>query len=80
MFNIRLVGHARFLACEQAPYLEDSRVVTRDQHAKEDASVRIEKENVKKRERACSQAKAFSKSRTRKKRMKQNVVELNVLI
>ena len=55
------MGHARFLACEQAPYLEDSRVVTRDQHAKEDASVRKEKENVKReRERACSQAKAFS--------------------
>ena len=41
------MGHARFLACEQAPYLEDSRVVTRDQHAKEDASARKEKENVK---------------------------------
>ena len=38
--HIRLVGHARFLACEQALYLEDSRVVTRDQHAKEDASER----------------------------------------
>ena len=67
--HIRLVSHARFLACEQALYLEDSRVVTRDQNAKEDASVRKEKENVK-RERACSQAKAFSKSRTRKTRMK----------
>ena len=44
---IHLVGHARFLACEQALHLEDSRVVTRDQHAKGDASVRKEKENVK---------------------------------
>ena len=66
---MHLVGHARFLACEQALYLKDSRAVTRDQHAKEDASARKEKENVT-RERACSQAKAFSKSRTRKTRMK----------
>ena len=40
------MGHARFLACEQALYLEDSRVVTRYQHAKEDASARKVKENV----------------------------------
>ena len=40
------MGHARFLACEQALYLEDSRVVTRYQHAKEDASARKDKENV----------------------------------
>lgn len=38
---IHLVGHARFL------HLEDSRIVTRDQHAKGDVSVRKEKENVK---------------------------------
>ena len=59
MFNIRLVGHARFLACEQAPYLEDSRVVTRDQHAKEDASVRIEKENVKRERELARRLKRF---------------------
>ena len=59
MFNIRLVGHARFLACEQAPYLEDSRVVTHDQHAKEDASVRIEKENVKRERELARRLKRF---------------------
>lgn len=53
------MGHARFLACEQAPYLEDSRVDTRDQHAKEDASVRKEKENVKRERELARRLKRF---------------------
>ena len=53
------MGHARFLACEQALYLEDSRVVTRDQHAKEEASARKEKENVKRERELARRLKRF---------------------
>ena len=73
------MGHARFLACKQALYLEDSRVVTRDQQAKEDASAR-KKQNVKRERELARRLKRFQSHAREKKRMKQNVVELNVLI
>ena len=62
------MGHARFLACEQALYLEDSRVVTRYQHAKEDASARKVKENVlKERERELARRLKRFQSHAREK-------------
>ena len=62
------MGHARFLACEQALYLEDSRVVTRYQHAKEDASARKDKENVlKERERELARRLKIFQSHAREK-------------
>lgn len=62
------MGHARFLACEQALYLEDSRVVTRYQHAKEDASARKDKENVlKERERELARRLKRFQSHAREK-------------
>ena len=62
------MGHARFLACEQALYLEDSRVVTCYQHAKEDASARKDKENVlKERERELARRLKRFQSHAREK-------------
>ena len=62
------MGHARILACEQALYLEDSRVVTRYQHAKEDASARKDKENVlKERERELARRLKRFQSHAREK-------------
>lgn len=62
------MGHARFLACEQALYLEDSRVVTRYQHAKVDASAKKDKENVlKERERELARRLKRFQSHAREK-------------